>query len=145
MTVLWHNPVRRGISSIEMLVAFSLVLTAMASTVPLFVRHQRLLAESRRERLAIEELANQAQRLLALEPDEVDRFLETLTPSEIARRHLNDAVIHFETRASELGQRVVLSLRWKDTGRRNAPLLLAVWLPPRGAVDAAFSPRESSP
>ena len=59
----WNRRVavrRRGISSFELIAAFSLLVAAMASTVPLYVRHQRLLAETRRERVAMEELANQA-------------------------------------------------------------------------------------
>lgn len=134
----------RGISSVEMLVAFSLAVAAMASTVPLFVRHQRLLAESRRERLAIEELANQAERITALEPAEVDPFLEALTPSETARRRLPGARIRFERAGGELGERVVFSITWNDTGRREHPLKLAVWLPPEtpgSAVTAAEEPQ----
>jgi hypothetical protein len=134
----------RGISSVEMLVAFSLAVAAMASTIPLFVRHQRLLAESRRERLAIEELANHAERIAALEPTEVEPFLDAVTPSEIARRRLPGATIRFERARGELGERVVLSITWNDTGRREHPLRLAVWLPSaaiRGVATGAEEPQ----
>lgn len=135
----------RGISSVEMLVAFSLAVAAMASTVPLFVRHQRLLAESRRERLAIEELANQAERITALEPAEVEPFLEALTPSETARRRLPGAAILVERARGELGERVVLAITWNDTGRREHPLKLAVWLPPERFSGAASAEEEPQP
>lgn len=130
---------RRGISSFELIAAFSLLVAAMASTVPLYVRHQRLLAESRRERVAMEELANQAERIEAA-AGTVD--LASLTPSATALRRLPGVELAFTREPTSLGERVLLSLTWNETGRREHPLKLAVWLPASFAAEPSPPPEE---
>jgi type II secretory pathway pseudopilin PulG len=136
MRTLWRGnssaAARQGMSSLELLVAFSLLVTAMASTVPLYVRHQRLLSESRRERVALEELANVAERIQA--GGGLD--LSTLEPSETARRRLPGVALSVGSEPTQLGERVLLSLFWNDAGRRDHPLTLAVWLPAPAAPAA---------
>ena len=126
---------RRGFSAVETLAAVSLLAVLMASTMPLFVRHGRLLAGSRQERIAIEELANQAARLVALPVASRDAALAALAPSAVAARRLPGARLTATRGPSPLGDRVVLHLAWDATGRREHPLALAVWLPaaPGGA------------
>lgn len=126
---------RRGVSVVETLAALSLLSVVMASTMPLFVRHGRLLAESRQERIAIEELANQAARLVAVPADRRAAALEALAPSAVAARRLPGAVLTATRGPSPLGDHVVLSLTWDATGRRDEPLRLAVWLPPAPGGD----------
>jgi hypothetical protein len=115
--------------------ALALLAVVMASTMPLFVRHGRLLADSRQERIAIEELANQAARLVALPADDRDAALAAIAPSAVAARRLPGARLTATRGPSPLGDRVVLHLAWDATGRREHPLSLAVWLPaaPGGA------------
>jgi prepilin-type N-terminal cleavage/methylation domain-containing protein len=124
---------RRGFSAVETMAALALL--AVVSTMPLFVRHGRLLADSRQERIAIEELANQAARLVALPADDRDAALAALAPSAVAARRLPGARLTATRGPSPLGDRVVLQLAWDATGRREHPLSLAVWLPaaPGGA------------
>jgi type II secretory pathway pseudopilin PulG len=126
---------RRGFSTVETMAAVALLAVLMASTMPLFVRHGRLLADSRQERIAIEELANQAARLVALPADDRDAALAALAPSAVAARRLPGARLTATRGPSPLGDRVVLHLAWDATGRREHPLSLAVWLPaaPGGA------------
>lgn len=126
---------RGGFSTVESLVALALLGAIMASTMPVFVRHGRLLAESRQERIAIEELANQAARLVALPADRRDAALAALAPSAVAARRLPGASLKATRGPSPLGDRVVLHLAWDATGRREHSLALAVWLPvaPGGA------------
>ena len=119
---------RRGLTSFELVVAFSLLVAAMASTVPIYVRHQRLLAESRRERVAVEELANQAERLQAMPLGDVDRYLASPLLSATAQRRLPAVRLESERAEAALGRRVILRLFWDDIGRREHPLALAVWL-----------------
>lgn len=138
----WNRRVavrRRGISSFELIAAFSLLVAAMASTVPLYVRHQRLLAESRRERVAMEELANQAERIEAA-AGTVD--LASLTPSATALRRLPGVKLAFTREPTSLGERMLLSLTWNETGRREHPLTLAVWLPASFAAEPSPPPEE---
>ena len=51
---------RQGFTMLEVLAAASLTVVALAAITPLFARQVRLMAETRRERIALEELANQA-------------------------------------------------------------------------------------
>lgn len=131
---------RRGMSSFELVVAFSLLVTAMASTLPLYVRQQRLVSESRRERVAIEELANLAERLAA----GGSGAMESLAPSATAVRKLPGVALKTQHDQTTLGLRVVLSLTWNETGRREHPVQLAVWLPPV-SVDTSSAQPEVSP
>lgn len=130
---------RRGITSFELVAAFSLLVAAMASTLPLYVRHQRLLSESRRERVAMEELANQAERITAAGAG-VD--VASLVVSETAQRRLPGVALSATRDRTSLGERVLLSLSWADTGRTEHPLRLAVWLP---AADLAGAEPEGQP
>lgn len=123
---------RRGFSTVEVMGTLSLIMAAMAATMPLFVRHGRLLAESRRERIAIEELANQAERLAAVAPADIDAQLANLSASPLARERLPGARLTATRGDSLLGPRVILSLTWDAAGRREHPLTLAVWLPGQG-------------
>ena len=118
-----------GLSTVETLAALALLAVVMASTMPVFVRHGRLLAESRQERIAIEELANQAARLVALPVERRGAALAALAPSAVAARRLPGAELTAKRGPSPLGDRVVLNLAWHATGRRAHPLSLAVWLP----------------
>lgn len=120
---------RPGLSTVETMAAVALLTVVMASTMPVFVRHGRLLAESRQERIAIEELANQAARLVALPVDRRAAALAALAPSAVAARRLPGAELTAKRGPSPLGDRVVLRLAWDATGRREHPLSLAVWLP----------------
>ena len=120
---------RRGFSSLELLVAFTLLMTVMASTVPLYVRHNRLLSESRRECLALEELANIAERIKACPSNELVSFINSLVPSQIVTDHLPGVVLTADLSRGSFGQRVLLEMYWKSVGRKNNPLRLAVWLP----------------
>jgi type II secretory pathway pseudopilin PulG len=126
---------RRGFSTVETMAAVALLSVLMASTMPLFVRHGRLLADARQERIAIEELANQAARLVALPGENRDAAVAAVAPSAVAARRLPGARLTATRGPSPLGERVVLQLAWDATGRREHPLALAVWLPaaPGGA------------
>ena len=119
-------------TSFELVVAFSLLVAAMGSTLPLYVRHQRLLSESRRERVALEELANLGERIAAGGSQAVDG----LEPSATAQRRLPSVALTTKRDTTTLGERVILSLSWNEVGRREHPLQLAVWLPVSPAADA---------
>lgn len=117
----------RGVSTVEVLVAGVLATTIMASTIPLYVRHQRLLSESGRERLAIEELANQAELLQAFPATDWEDAVKNLVPSAVCSRRLPGVRLDGMVSQTSLGTRAILRLRWNDAGRRDNPLTLAVW------------------
>ncbi len=119
---------RRGISSLELVAALAILMVVVGSTMPLFVRHLRLLADSRHERLALEELANLAERLLSLPPADVTGFLAAPPLSDRIAARLPGARV--TATQDPGGERVVLRLAWQSPGRTVRPQALAVWLPP---------------
>jgi type II secretory pathway pseudopilin PulG len=132
---------RRGFSILEVLAAASLTVVALAAITPLFARQVRLVAETRRERIALEELANQAERLAAVPRDALDGYLARLAPSPLARDRLPAARLTVDRGGmSPLGERLLLAVSWQSPGRADRPLTLAIWLPP-----AARSVPEGSP
>ena len=118
------RPGRRGFSMLEVVAASSLTVMAVASITPIFVRQARLLSESRRERIALEELANQAERIAAMPASDLDRHLAALAVSPLASRHLPDARLDAVRDDSPLGPTLTLRLRWNSPGRLDHPLTL---------------------
>jgi len=125
------DSIRAGVSSLEVVVALGLLTAALSTTLPLFVRHARLLTESRQERIAIEELANLAERLSSLDPAAVAAFLKAPAVSPIAAAGLPGARLSVSLADSPLGQQATLRLSWRAAGRRDHPLEMAVWLAER--------------
>ncbi len=118
---------RHGFSMLEVVAASSLTVMAVASITPIFVRQARLLSESRRERIALEELANQAERIAAIPASDLDRHLAVLALSPLASHHLPDARLDAVRGDSPLGPTITLRLGWNAPGRRNHPLTLVTW------------------
>jgi len=118
---------RRGFSMLEVVAASSLTVMAVASITPLFVRQARLLSESRRERIALEELANQAERIAATPAADLDRHLAALALSPIASRTLPEARLDAVRGSSLLGPTITLRLGWNAPGRLDHPLTLVTW------------------
>lgn len=126
---------RGGFTMLEVIAAASLISMALAAIAPLFVRHARLVAESRRERIALEELANQAEQLAVVAGGDLAEHLATLAVSPAVQDHLPGARLQASRgEASPLGEPIVLSLTWNSPGRHDHPLALVTWLP--------FSPPE---
>jgi len=123
---------RSGISSLELLVAGVLISAAMATTLPLFIQHQRMIVMTGRERLAVEELANQAERLRATPAAQWSKVISTLQPSAVAVHRLPGVRLSASQSSTALGERVVLEIAWNDPGRQDHPLTLAVWRPLSG-------------
>ena len=122
------SPRRRpGFSMLEVVAASSLTVMAVASITPIFVRQTRLLSESRRERIALEELANQAERIAALPAGDLDRHLAALTLTPLASCHLPDARLDAIRGDSPLGPTITLRLGWNAPGRLDHPLTLVTW------------------
>jgi hypothetical protein len=111
-----------------MVAALAILMVVVGSTMPLFVRHLRLLADSRHERLALEELANLAERLLSLPPADVTGFLASPPLSDRIAARLPGA--RLTATQDPVSGRVVLRLAWQSPGRAVRPQSLAVWLPP---------------
>ena len=132
---------RQGFTMLEVPAAASLTVVALAAITPLFARQVRLMAETRRERIALEELANQAERLAVVPREQLDNYLARLEPSPLARDRLPTARLEVRRGGeSPLGERIVLALAWNSPGRTDHPLTLATWLPVAAAPDGEVAP-----
>ena len=121
---------RRGISSVEIIVAFTLLSGVLAASASLMVKHGRQLQAQRHYRLGLDELSNQIERISALPGDERQQAVENLEPSEFAVQHLPGAKLNGELQPADVGQRLVLRLTWDEPQRQEAPLTLAAWIFP---------------
>jgi hypothetical protein len=145
----WIEPACRGrhhgTSSLEVIVAFTLLSSVLAVSTPLIVRHQRLVTTQREYRFALDEVNNQLDRLSILPHDELPAAVERLTPSEFAVAHLANAKLHGQIQAADLGQRVTISISWGDEQRQAAPIILTSWFLPQLANANSVTGRRTSP
>jgi hypothetical protein len=116
-------------SSIEVVVALTLLAAVISLGTPLVVRHGRLLAQHRDYQRALEEISNQMERLAALPADELETAVEDLQPSAFAAETLPGAKIEAELIQADMGRRLVLSLTWE--GRPTNPVSLVAWVYPQ--------------
>ncbi len=129
---------RRGTTTIELLVSFTLLTTMLGAALPLVVRHGRILNSARQYRMALDELSNQSERIASLSHDAAIKTLDELQPSPFAAEHLPGATLTADLASSERAERVTLSLSWDEPGRQTAPVSLVAWLP-RDAAPADAS------
>ena len=136
---------RVGTLTLELLVAFSLLTTVLAVSVPLAVRHGRILVTERHYRLALEELTNQLDRLTALPSDDLPAELERLKPSSFTAQRLAGVRLEGALQPADVGQRLTLAITWDEPQRREAPLKLAAWILPEDSPSAASSEEANEP
>jgi hypothetical protein len=118
-----------GTSSLEVLMAFTLLVSVLAFSTPLIVRHNRLLNAQRDYRLALDEASNQLDRLSILPAAELSAVVERLQPSAFVAGKLTDVKLHAAVETTDVGQRIRLSVSWGDEQRAGAPVALAAWFP----------------
>lgn len=118
---------KRGTTVPELVVAATLLVSAIGAVTPLAVSAGRLGRDTRVYRLAVDELANQLARLSALDEEERAAVLHELTPSEEVRDALPQASLVGRIVEDEDGTRLVLSLDWQRPVDAP-PLELVGWL-----------------
>ena len=139
-----HRP-RSGISSIEAIVAFTLLSTTLTLSLPLVVHHQRLLESARHYRLALDELSNQLDRLTAPSTANVPSELKRLRPSAFLAKKLPGAVLTGELKSAEFGERLTLRLTWNDLPRSPTTVALAAWILPSAQPSAGADKEGGAP
>jgi hypothetical protein len=112
-----------------MIVAFTLLSSVLSLSLPLVVRHGRLLSDGRAYRIALDELSNQMDMLMALQEAEVPAALGRLAPSEFAATRLPGARIVGELAPADIGQRLLLRISWKGLHPRE--ITMVGWVLPR--------------
>jgi hypothetical protein len=123
-------PARAGTSTLDALVAFTLLVTTLSVATPLVVRHGRLLKSQRDYRLALDELSNQMDRLVATSASDLPEAIQQLAPSEFLIKRIPSAQISGELQTVDGGMRVVLQLTWIELAGRRTPVSLAGWVFP---------------
>jgi hypothetical protein len=136
---------RSGISSIEAIVAFTLLSTTLTLSLPLVVHHQRLLVSARHYRVALDELSNQLDRLAALPAADVRSELARFSPSPFLAKNLPGAVLTGELQSADIGQRLTLHLTWSDLPRSPTTVALAAWMLPSAETSAGATKEGGAP
>ncbi len=121
---------RAGVVQIEVVVA-GILLFALISIVPSLGYHlNRIQKESLQYQIAVQTLANELDRLRALDPSDPSRLLQNLPlPSYISDR-LPNATMRAVTMHDALGLRVQLSMQWERVGN-PPPVEMVGWLDAR--------------
>ena len=128
---------RRAISSLEVLVSLTLLLSVLGCSLALITKHGRLLMAQRHYRVALDEVSNQLDRITALPAEQVAGAVKQLSVSPFAAERLPAAKLTGELKPADIGQRVRLQLVWKENAEQS--VTLTGWVVPRGKN--AGSPR----
>lgn len=119
---------RRGVSSLEAIVAFSLLGSVLAVSTPLIIAHGRLLKAQRNYRLALDELTNQLERASVMPVEKLPAAIKKLSPSSLTAERLPGATLRGQLANSPWGQRITLEIWWDETNRKAAPLRMTAWV-----------------
>ena len=135
MKALVHSRSRLGTTIAEFVVACALLGSLMLFVVPSAIRIGRLQQALRHERIAMDEVTNQLDRLTQLPVDQLKQQVDNLTPSEFALSGLPNPGLSGTLRNSEGGYRLALEISWDSPGRRAAPLSMATWIYPAATTE----------
>jgi hypothetical protein len=132
----YRSSQRRGASSLEAIVGFTLLSAALTLATQLVVQHSRLLRTQRDYRLALDEVSNQFERLSFLPARQLSGALSDLKPSELIAHKLPGAELQGELHATDIGQNLTLRISWPGPYGTPMTVSLATWLPPSSSPRA---------
>ena len=127
---------RPGTTLTEFVVACTLLGSLMLYIVPSAIRNGRMQQVIRHDRIAMDEITNQLDRLTRLPWNRIKQEVARLTPSEFAVAGLPNPTLSGTFRDSEEGYRLALEISWNSTGRSVAPLTMATWIYPPPATES---------
>ena len=128
---------RNAFTLTELVVAATLLVSTMAFIAPLTVRSSRLFHDAIDQQRVMDELSNELERLISLSPEQREKAIAELVPSEQVKTALPSVKISAETVRDQHGVRLVLSLDWDRPGRPR-PVTFVGWLDPTASsVEAA--------
>ena len=104
---------RRGVSSIEFLVSFSVMATVMTFATTMTLNISRVWRDIEHQRLAMCELSNQLEELTRLGDEALEKRVSNIQPSNFCKQGLNEPRISAKISSDDLGQRIDLELVWK--------------------------------
>jgi hypothetical protein len=120
---------RRATSTLEIIVALTLLVSVLGLSVSLIIRHGHLLVAQRHYRQALDELSNQMERVTALPGGNLPQALKQLSISEFTTSRLVDSKLTAESKPADIGQRVTLQLTWNES--RGQSVSMTGWVFPR--------------
>ena len=126
-----HIHLRSGFAYTEVMVAGTVLLTAMSLVAVSSFRVSRVWKDVQHERIALTELSNQLDRLTMLPAEEVEDLIDSLDVSSQCKATLENPQLtgSMETE-EEFGRRLTLSLTWQShPEKRSKPAKLTGWLP----------------
>ena len=128
---------RNGVSTIECFVAATLVLSILGFVSPLVVRSARIWKQTRHYQFAVDELAGQMDRLVAMTDAERSEQIEQLRVSDAVGEVSDDARLVADIIDDNDGRRIELSIHWNRIGD-PPPVRLVAWIDPNASdVDGA--------
>lgn len=117
---------RSGITLVELMVAATLVVSGLATIGKLSIASGRMWQQTRHEQVALEELSNQLERLIALPPAQRGDAIAQLKPSALAAGRLPGVTITAQSLEDHAGQRIALQINWERSAPAK-PLTLVGW------------------
>ena len=117
---------RSGITLVELMVAAALVVSGLAIIGKLSIASGRMWQQTRHEQVALEELSNQLERLIALPPAQRGDAIAQLKPSAFAAERLPGVTIAAQSLEDHAGQRIALQINWNRFFPAK-PLTLVGW------------------
>lgn len=133
---------RTGATLTELVVACSLLGSFVAVVVPATVRIGRAQQSLRQERIALDELTNQLDRISLLPVDQIQDELVTLKASELSASSLLNPKLSGEINESQDGYRIVVKITWDGSRQRDAPLAMSTFVYP---AQSQLSEEEATP
>lgn len=118
---------RVGVSTIELVVASSMLIVVMTFATTMIYKIQSVVKETRFERIAVNELSNQLERLTVMELDQAVSAIESLAASDDCKSVLTNPELSGAVVEDSLGHRIDLEIGWQTVNVRK-PIRLSGWL-----------------
>ena len=125
---------RRGLSYAEVLVSATVLTTIMSLVTVSSFRISRVWKDVQHQRIAVNELSDQLDRLTMSPVEEIEDLIDSLEASKECQSQLADPQLNglIETE-EEIGHRLTLLLTWQNhLGERSKPETLSAWWPRTG-------------
>jgi hypothetical protein len=116
-----------GISALEVIVAMTLLTTALSVGTQVVVRARRVMDDHRDYRLALDEVSNVLDGLTVLPSEELEEQLDALSVGSHITTHLDNPSLTGETEENDVGTRITLQLTWGPNHQAPKKVTLSGW------------------
>ncbi len=119
---------RKGTAMLDVFVSLTLLLATISIATPLLVRNSQLQKSQRNYRIALDEVSNQLEALTGLPQRNVEIALQTILPSKAVAERLAAPELSGNIQKSDFGNRLVLTLKWRESNSTTTQVSLMSWL-----------------